>query len=85
MCFLGANIADQHRRSRMDPMLYPAPNEHRIARSFGVRSALYLWNAIIEPAEEVLAYSSKIVGDSSGFGALPNTFRAIRSFIFWLA
>lgn len=40
---------------------------------------------MIEPAEEVLAYSSRIVGASAAEGALPKTFRAMRSFMFWLA
>ena len=40
---------------------------------------------MIEPAEDVLAYSSRIVGASSSVGVLPKTFLAIKSFMFWLA
>ena len=40
---------------------------------------------MMDPADDVLAYSSRIVGDSSGEGSLPNTLRAIRSFMLRLA
>ena len=40
---------------------------------------------MIDPAEDVLAYSSRMVGDSSGEGSLPKTFRAIKSFMLRLA
>lgn len=36
------------------PAVYPAPNEQRCPRLPGSRSALNLWNAMMEPAELVL-------------------------------
>ena len=49
------------------------------------KSSLYFLKAITDPAEEVLAYSSRIVGDYSSLGLRPKTVLAINSFIFLLA
>ena len=46
----------RHARStRTDPTEYPAPNEQIMPRSPGSRSSEYCANAMIDPAEDVLA------------------------------
>ena len=46
---------------------------------------MYLWKAIIEPAELVFAYSSKTTGANSFGASFPNTYFEIKTFIFSLA
>ena len=59
------------------PTEYPAPKEQITPMSFLIKSLLCLWNAIIDTAELVLAYSLRTIGITPSKGSLPNHFFAI--------
>ena len=59
--------------SNIEQIEYPAPKE-QIIPFWPFFNWLYLWKAIIDPAELVFAYSSRTIGARSEAKSSPNNF-----------